>query len=366
MTQDQGVFTIDGADYVTLKGLSFTSTYTSNQNPAVVVVRNAATHVTIDSCRIYAEPKTEYTARLDLVRVDALQNQYNNDFALLNSVLEGGYMGLYVIGHKAAADPLQQNMLIRHNTIRNQGKQMVYGDAVSNLQIIGNTFRAQVKSSSANAIDWILLGGTSTIAENDIYYSGTAADDQNIKAIYIRPNSYQDKENTLLQVVNNVVNVQNGSTYASYCINTSTNMPKLLFAHNTMVMNSEGTASSPFYIEGAPATGSLFVNNIFHATNKGYAVRYKNAAAIANIAYRHNVLYTPEETFGMPTATVGTFADWKTAVGATDEDGNLSEAVTFASATLLMPRETNEGHLLTAEVMEEVQTDITGKTRAAM
>ncbi len=365
MTQEQGVFTINGADYVTLKGLSFTSTYTSNQNPAVVVVRNAATHVTIDNCRIYAEPKTEYTARLDLLRVDAGENNYNNDFALLNSVLEGGYMGLYVIGHKAAADPLQQNMLISRNTIRNQGKQMVYGDAVSNLQIMDNTFRAQVKSSSANAIDWILLGGTSTIAGNDIYYSGTAADGQSIKAIYIRPTSYQDKENTLLQVVNNVINVQNGSTYASYCINTRSNMPKLLFAHNTMVMNSEGTASSPYYVETAPVAGSLFVNNIFQATNKGYAVRYKNAAAIANIAFRHNTLYTPEATFGMPTATVSTFADWKTAVGATDEDGNLNEAVTFASATLLVPRETNDGHLLTAEVMESVTTDITGKPRAA-
>ncbi len=365
MTQDQGVFTINGADYVTLKGLSFTSTYTSNQNPAVVVVRNAATHVTIDSCRIYAEPKTEYTARLDLLRVDAGENNYNNDFALMNSVLEGGYMGVYVIGHKAAADPLQQNMLISHNSIRNQGKQMVYGDAVSNLQIIGNTFRAQVKSSSANAIDWILLGGTCTIADNDIYYSGTAADNQSIIAICIRPNGYQDRENTLLRVMNNVVNVQNGSTYASYCINLRSSMPKLLLAHNTMVMNSEGTASSPFYIEAAPTAGSVFVNNIFHATNKGYAVRYKNAAAIANIAFRHNILYTPEATFGMPTATVGTFADWKTAVGATDEDGNLSEAVTFASATLLIPRETNEGHLLTAEVMASIPTDITGKTRAA-
>ncbi|MBR2285203.1 MAG: DUF4465 domain-containing protein, partial [Paludibacteraceae bacterium] len=365
MTQEQGVFTINGADYVTLKGLSFTSTYTSNQNPAVVVVRNAATHVTIDSCRIYAEPKTEYTARLDLLRVDAGENNYNNDFALMNSVLEGGYMGVYVNGHKAAADPLQRNMLISHNSIRNQGKQMVYGDAVSNLQIIGNTFRAQVKSSSANAIDWILLGGTCTIAENDIYYSGTAADNQSIKAIYIRPNSYQDKENTLLQVVNNVINVQNSCTYASYCINTSSNMPKLLFAHNTMVMNSEGTASSTYYIEAAPTAGSLFVNNIFHATNKGYAVRYKNAAAITNIAFRHNILYTPEATFGMPTANVSTFADWKTAVGATDEDGNLNEAVTFASSTLLIPRETNDGHLLTAEVMASVPTDITGKPRAA-
>ena len=289
LSSEKGVFTIDGADYVTLKGLSFTSTYTSNQNPAVVVVRNAATHVTIDSCRIYAETKTEYTARLDLLFVDAGENNFNNDFALTNSVLEGGYMGLHVTGHKAAADPLQQNMLISRNTIRNQGKQMVYGDAVSNLQIIGNTFRAQAKSSSANAIDWILLGGTSTIAENDIFYSGTAADNQSIKAIYIRPNSYQDKENTLLQVVNNVVNVQNGSEYASYCINTSSNMPKLLFAHNTMVMNSAGTASSTYYIETAPAAGSVFVNNIFQATNKGYAVRYKNAGAIANIAFRHNL-----------------------------------------------------------------------------
>ncbi len=365
LTAEKGVFTIDGADYVTLKGLSFTSTYTSNQNPAVVVVRNAATHMKIDSCRIYAETKTEYTARLDLLFVDAGENNFNNDFALTNSVLEGGYMGLRVTGHKAAADPLQQNMLISRNTIRNQGKQMVYGDAVSNLQIIGNTFRAQAKSSSANAIDWILLGGTCTIAENDIYYSGTAADNQSIKAIYIRPNSYQEKENTLLQVVNNVINVQNSCTYASYCINTSSNMPKLLFAHNTMVMNSEGTASSTYYIEAAPTAGSVFVNNIFHATNKGYAVRYKNAAAITNIAFRHNILYTPEATFGMPTANVSTFADWKTAVGATDEDGNLNEAVTFASSTLLIPRETNDGHLLTAEVMASVPTDVTGKTRAA-
>lgn len=365
LSSEKGVFTIDGADYVTLKGLSFTSTYTSNQNPAVVVVRNAATHMKIDSCRIYAETKTEYTARLDLLFVDAGENNFNNDFALTNSVLEGGYMGLRVTGHKAAADPLQQNMLISRNTIRNQGKQMVYGDAVSNLQIIGNTFRAQAKSSSANAIDWILLGGSSTIAENDIFYSGTAADNQSIKAIYIRPNSYQDKENTLLQVVNNVVNVQNGSEYASYCINTSSNMPKLLFAHNTMVMNSAGTASSTYYIETAPAAGSVFVNNIFQATNKGYAVRYKNAGAIANIAFRHNILYTPEATFGMPTANVGTFADWKTAVGATDTDGNLNEAVTFASATLLIPKETNDGHLLTAEVMTSVPADITGKTRAA-
>ena len=59
LTAEKGVFTIEGADYVTLKGLSFTSTYTSNQNPAVVIVRNAATHVTIDSCRIYAERMTE-------------------------------------------------------------------------------------------------------------------------------------------------------------------------------------------------------------------------------------------------------------------------------------------------------------------
>ena len=365
LTSDKGVFTIDGADYVTLKGLSFTSTYTSNQNPAVVIVRNAATHVTIDSCRIYAERMTEYTVRLDLLFLDAGENLYNNDFVLTNSVLEGGYMGLRVTGHKAAADPLQQNMLIGWNTFRNQGKQMVYGDAVSSLQIIGNTFRAQAKSSSANAIDWILLGGTSTIAQNDIFYSGEAADNQSIKAIYIRPNSYQDKENTLLQVVNNVINVQNGSEYASYCINTSSNMPKLLFAHNTMVMNSAGTASSTYYIEAAPTDGSVFVNNIFQSTNKGYAVRYKNATAIANIAFRHNILYTPEATFGMPTANVSTFADWKTAVGATDEDGNLNEAVTFASATLLIPRETNEDRLLTAEVMASVTTDITGKTRAA-
>lgn len=365
MTQEQGVFTIDGADYVTLKGLSFTSTYTSNQNPAVVIVRNAATHVTIDSCRIYAERMTEYTVRLDLLFVDAGENYYNNDFALTNSVLEGGYMGLRVTGHKAAADPLQQNMLISRNTFRNQGNQMLYGDAVSRLQVLNNTFRAEVKKSNCAAIDWLLIGDTATIAGNDIYMAAEASDDLNYQALYFRPNSYQDKENAVLYIVNNAIYAANGSTYASYAVNLNSNLPKLLVAHNTIVLNAEGTAASPVYIQSAPVAGSLFVNNIIQASSKGYAIRYKNAGSIANTAFRHNILYTPEATFGMPTANISTFADWKTAVGATDTDGNLNEAVTFASATLLIPRETNEDRLLTAEVMASVTTDITGKTRAA-
>ena len=330
LTAEKGVFTIDGADYVTLKGLSFTSTYTSNQSPAVVIVRNAATHVTIDSCRIYAERMTEYTMRLDLLSVDAGENNYNNDFALTNSVLEGGYMGLHVTGHKAAADPLQQNMLISRNTFRNQGNQMLYGDAVSKLQVLNNTFRAEVKKSNCAAIDWLLIGDTTTIAGNDIYMAAEASDDLNYQALYFRPNSYQDKENAVLFVINNTIYAANASTYASYAVNLNSNLPKLLVAHNTIVLHAEGTAASPVYIQSAPVAGSVFVNN----------------------------------TFGMPTANVSTFADWKTAVGATDEDGNLNEAVTFASATLLIPKETNEGRLLTAEVMASVTTDITGKFQA--
>lgn len=365
LTAEKGVFTIEGADYVTLKGLSFTSTYTSNQNPAVVIVRNAATHVTIDSCRIYAERMTEYTVRLDLLFVDAGENNYNNDFALTNSVLEGGYMGLRVIGHKASADPLQQNMLISRNTFRNQGNQMLYGDAVSRLQVLNNTFRAEVKKSNCAAIDWLLIGDTAVIAGNDIYMTAEASDNLNYQALYFRPNNYQDKENAVLYIVNNAIYATNGSTYASYAVNLNSNLPKLLVAHNTIVLNAEGTAASPVYIQSAPVTGSLFVNNIIQASGKGYAIRYKNAGSIANTAFRHNILYTPEATFGMPTANISTFADWKTAVGATDTDGNLNEAVTFASATLLIPKETNDGHLLTAEVMASVTTDITGKTRAA-
>lgn len=365
LTAEKGVFTIEGADYVTLKGLSFTSTYTSNQNPAVVIVRNAATHVTIDSCRIYAERMTEYMVRLDLLFVDAGENNYNNDFALTNSVLEGGYMGLRVTGHKAAADPLQQNMLISRNTFRNQGNQMLYGDAVSRLQVLNNTFRAEVKKSNCAAIDWLLIGDTAVIAGNDIYMTAEASDNLNYQALYFRPNNYQDKENAVLYIVNNAIYATNGSTYASYAVNLNSNLPKLLVAHNTIVLNAEGTAASPVYIQSAPVAGSLFVNNIIQASGKGYAIRYKNAGSIANTAFRHNILYTPEATFGMPTANISTFADWKTAVGATDTDGNLNEAVTFASATLLIPKETNDGHLLTAEVMASVTTDITGKTRAA-
>ncbi|MBR1808808.1 MAG: DUF4465 domain-containing protein [Paludibacteraceae bacterium] len=366
LSSTQGVFTIAGTDYVTLKGLSFTSSYTSNQTPTVVVVNNASNHVTIDSCRIFAERYTEYTVRLDLLRVDAGENLYNNDFALTNSVLDGGYMGLNVAGHKAAADPLQKNMLIKGNRIQNQGLQMVYGDAVSNLQIIGNTFRNEVKKSSCAAIDWLLVGDTATISDNDILLTAAASDNINYQAVYFRPNSYQDKEKAVIKIVNNVINARNASTYASYAINFNTNMPKLLVAHNTVVLNSEGAAASPFYIQEAPVAGSRFVNNIFQATSKGYAVRYRNTASInSNITYEHNIVFTPEgNTFGAVSA-VESFDKWKTAVGATDEQGNLNEAVVFASENLLLPKQTNEGHLLTAAVLDFVTTDITGKQRSA-
>ena len=364
LSQTQGVFTIHGADYVTVQGISFTSTYTSNQTPTLIAVNNAATHVTIDNCHLYAARYTEYTSRLDLVHVEAGENNFNNDFALTNSLLEGGYMGLSVSGHKAYTDPLQQNMLIEGNTFRNQGKQQVYGDAVANLKIIGNTFRDEVKSSNSNPIDWILIGDTAMIANNDILQTATAADNQSATAIYLRPNAGQDKE-AVLCLINNVINVQNASSYVSYGINFNSNLPRLLLANNTIVTNGEGTASSPFYFNAEPATGSRFVNNIFQALSKGYAVRYKNASVATNVVYEHNLFYTPEGTFGMPTATFGTFADWKTAIDATDEQGNLNEAVVFASANLLIPYETNEGLLLTAEVLDLVPTDITGKARSA-
>ena len=364
LTSTQGVFTIAGADYVTVKGISFTSTYTSNQTPTVFIVNNAATHVTIDSCHFYAERMTEYTARLDLLRVDAGENHYNNDFVLTNSVFDGGYMGLNVAGHKAAADPLQQNMLIAGNRFQNQGKQMVYGDAVNNLQILNNTFREEVTASNQYGIDWLLVGDTAMIANNDFLFTTPATSSQASTPIYIRPNSYQDKENAVICLINNVINVQNAGEYASYGINFNSNLPKLLVAYNTVVTNTLGTAASPFYFNDKPAEGSRFVNNIFQALNKGYAVRYKNATIATNVTYEHNMFYTPETGFGMPTATFGTFADWKTAIGATDEQGNLNEAVVFTSANLLLPQDNNEGRLQTAAVLDFVTTDITGNERS--
>ena len=134
-------------------------------------------------------------------------------------------------------------MLIQGNTFRNQGKQQVYGDAVANLKIIGNTFRQEVKSSTSYAIDWILVGDTAMIAGNDVLLTATAADNQSAAAFYIRPNSNQDKENAVICMVNNVINVQNPGTYASYGINFKSNLPKLLVAYNTVVTNTEGTAS---------------------------------------------------------------------------------------------------------------------------
>ena len=356
-----GVWTFDGADWVTLEGLSFTSTYTLVNQASVVCLRNASEHITLRNCYIHAASFTEPAASLNLLRLYVVSGSqaFNHHFTLQDSRLEGGYIACYLTGHAAAADPCTEGLNIVGNTFEGQGAKMIYSDGFRRPLIAGNTMTATVRKSGFYAIDNINFADTLTLTGNTVTL--TLGGNFGASGIYLRPNGSQDKT-ALFDMYNNAVSIIADNDYACNGLHLNNNLPLVRIAYNTFRVQSNADYSAPVYFYSKPAEGSSLTNNILLSAVKGQALRYRSASYVGNVTFRHNCLYTPEGN-SFAGSVAETFDAWKTLVGATDEQGNISRNVDFVSAAMLMPR-TGDG-LLSAQPLDYVTTDITGRQRAA-
>ena len=120
-----GYFNVEGADYVTLRALTFTSE--KSDAPALLLVRNGSQHLTIDDCELSAPRTTLYNeGDMALIRT-ARGNQPspNNDFLTLsNSHLIGGYSAVYADGLSNIALPTQRVITIEGNTLEGQARRV--------------------------------------------------------------------------------------------------------------------------------------------------------------------------------------------------------------------------------------------------
>ena len=108
------------------------------------------------------------------------------------------------------------------------------------------------------------------------------------------------------------------------------------------------------------------VNNIIQNETNGYAVNLYNDGNLSadKIKFQNNIMSCTENAtfFRAASSTTGDFDDFAQQTGAT---GCVNKQVTFASDDILMPANDLDGDLLTAQALDYVTTDVTGKARPA-
>lgn len=343
----QGIVNVNGADYIMLSNLTLT---TANESfHAVVLIGNKAEHITIDSCYIYRAENIA-SSNVRLVYVTAKDEKTNNNyFTLSNSTLRGGYSGVTTSGNWTIK---QIGAHIIGNTFENQGAQAInVSMGETNAVVDGNIVRKTLESSkSVWCIDLRLSEGAQ-ISNNyvSVNLSTTAC-----HGIYIR--DINGTAEAPEYIYNNVVDLTSAATSSSYGIYINKNVKNVVLAHNTV--RTSGANAYPLFIQ-EKGDNLRIINNLLYS--KDMPAAWISSANYVS-EFEHNLLYSESGRLGKIGADeYNDIAAWRTAIKSTTD---ISESVQFESAEVLRP--TNKGHLVSAQVLDFVTTDITGLKRAAV
>lgn len=346
-----GVFTLDGADYVTLSNLTIKTTDVAYNG--LVYLCNIAQHNTIDSCHLVAPMSTERnTGSIGLVasKGGSTENTNNDYLTVSNSLIEGGYYGVHLTGPSSVSIPQEVGAQIVGNTIQGQGGGgAVYMANAKQVRIDGNRISSTATTKTGTRAIDVSRIESSHICNNYIY----SKLDVNYDGLYIR--QLVAEEDAPIYVYNNVIDHNNTSDSYSYAINITNNTKNLVIANNTI--RTTGTNTYALYVK---KTGTNFrvLNNIFQS--EALAVWLPSANYVTEFA--HNNLHSDSEKFAkIGTDEISDIETWKTKVSSTTD---ISESVQFESAEVLRPKD--KGNLVSAQVLDFVTTDITGLKRAAV
>ncbi len=343
----QGIVNVNGADYITFSNLTLT---TGNESyHTVVLVRNKAEHVTIDSCYIYRAENIAST-NVRLVYANSKDGTTNNNyFTLSNSTLKGGYTGVNVSGNWMTK---QIGAKIIGNTFEGQGAQaIIISLGETHAVVDGNIVRKTVESSKSTWCIDLRLSEGAQISNNYVYINlATTA----CYGLYIRDiNGTKDAPE---YIYNNVVDMTSGTTDNTYAVYFNRNNNNVIFANNTV--RTSGASVYPLYVQKSN-TNFQVINNLLYSEDLP-AVWLPSASYVSK--FEHNLLYSEAGKFGKIGATeYEDIAAWRTAVGGTTD---ITEAVQFESNEVLRP--VDKGNLVSGEALDFVTTDITGRERAAV
>ena len=350
----EGVWTINGMDWVTLNNLTFKSD--KEGYAAVLVLKNQSQHVTVDGCVFKTDAaQSSTTQTMQLIRLisEDEDNANCSYFTLKNSTLQGGYTALNLSQGAYATHPNQTGVSIIGNTFVGQQKQMIYGTMQKDITIIDNTITSTTIQKDCRAIDLrTKLEGHLLIAGNTINL--TATGDGYVQGIYFDVNSTTNcPEGTMVDIYNNAISLTSEGSSVSAGIRLRW-LREGNITYNTILLNSPYTTSAPLWLSNNMNNLVLTVtNNIMQNMGQG------NVLNGVKGTYTHNAFYAANGNISNSQTTI---ADWETALSLS-ETGNLWEQAVFANDQLLLLREA--GNLISATSIDDITTDITGKVRAA-
>lgn len=351
----EGVWTINGMDYLTLKNITFKSN--KEGYASCLVLKNMSMHVTIDSCVLTTDQTNFGTSQnMQLVRVisEDADNANCNYLTIRHSTFIGGYHALNLTQGSYATHPYRTDYVISGNTFIGQEKLVIYTNFLNNLTVTDNSIAiTNAGNTDVRALDIRALSGHYVIAGNTITLQCTGSGYAN--AIYFATSGQTNcAEGTKVDVYNNAIYVESSANSAGSCLRFKWQR-EVNMSYNTLLINGTYSTTSALWLENFSNLQLTATNNLIQNINTG------NAIFGVKGTYSHNALYSESGNINNSNAA---FADWQTAVGATDEDANLNEKAVFASNTLLLLRQA--GGLVSATPVAGITTDITGKLRAAV
>ncbi len=356
MSQEYGVFTVAGADYLTVRGIEFTTTDLAF--PGVVFVKNASRHVTIDSCYVHTEMSTNYSNDVNLIYTYAKNeaNQNNDYLTLRNNLLEGGYIGIRMGGTGQLKLPKEVGGVIEGNVLRNQGNKAIYCMDELGAKIRFNLIENKATDKGGfQGIDGQLRD---TYGESMVIEGNTFDFDTPSYSFAINPRNLFGTASAPVLIINNEIRMKSNSS-SSAPIKIGDPCENLKIAYNTIrLTGTEETAALWFNDDMKDSVSVL--NNIIENETGGYVYRFYKAGGEKTVAFANNNVFTTGGVFAYNKSDIATFDDWTALSG---ETGSYNEKATFLSDDILEPAE--EGNLRNAQPLAYVAEDITGTTRDA-
>ena len=355
MSAEFGVFTVNGADWFTLRGVEVTTTDLSF--PGVIHIKNQSRHVTVDGCYIHADMTTDYQNNINLVYTYAKSEaNCNNDYLTVrNCLLEGGYIGVRMGGTSTVALPKEVGGVIENNVLRNQGTKAIYCMDELGAKIRGNRIENTQTTKEFYGFDGQLRD---TYTDN-LVIEGNTFNFSIEKAAYgISLRTFKASAEAPTLIANNEV-IINSDNASSFGIKLGSPTANMTVAYNTV--NMTGAANSAaFYINDTSIENVSVANNIFQNLAGGYAYRYWKSECVALPVYSNNVAFTTGDVFAYDKTDMADYAAWQTV---SQETGGYAEKTDFIDEAILEPQAA--GNLLNAKPLAEVTADITGTPRSA-
>lgn len=285
MFHEYGVFTINGADYLTIEGISFGTQNT--KFPSVVHIKNQSEKVTLRNCRVNAPMTTVYNEDINLVYMYAQNKPYKNNDGLCidNCRFEGGYIGVRLGGTSYVALPMQRGGRIVNSTFVNQGSKGIYVDAEARLEISGNRIVNDATTATTfSAIDIRKADALKCIQDNVV----TLSTGNSATGITLRPANGVSGNPGL--IFNNEINFLT-SKGTSYGIDINSDCSHLILAHNTIRLQGANSNSACLFL-GNPSGGIDIVDNILQNEAGGWVYRVNKESVLGGVNFSNNALHT--------------------------------------------------------------------------